>query len=185
MADANALLYEACAPDPLLLWDTVWDVDGGFGDWALAGPGETQNRGGLQAIAALETAVIICLWTDRYCPPDHPLARYADPNDRRGWWGDGLDVRTDLGEGPLGSLLWLLERSAIDEVATPRWAVSFAQDALAPLVACGAVARTDAQAFVSKSPNRLDLAIQLYGQDGTVIYARRFDDVWAQQKALG
>lgn len=180
MADVNVRLNEGCAPEPQLLWDTVWNVEEGRGDWALAGPTETLNRGGLKATQALETAVIICLWTDLYCPPDHPLAKYVDPHDRRGWWGDGLDVRTDLGERSLGSLLWVLERGIIHEVATPRWAVSFAIDALSPLVACGAVARTDAQAFVSKSPNRLDLAVQLYGQDGAKIYDRRFDDVWAQ-----
>ena len=184
MADVSALAV-GCAPEPLLLWDTVWNVGGGFGDWALAGAGETQNPGGLQATAALETAVIICLWTDRYCPPTHPLAKYADPDDRRGYWGDGLDVRADLGETPLGSLLWLLERSAIDSVATPRWAVSFAIDALAPLIACGAAVRADAQAFVSKAPNRLDLAVQLYGRDGAKIYDRRFDDVWAQVRKGG
>lgn len=179
MASVNVRIAEGCAPDPNLLWDTVWNVGEGFGDWALAGPSETLNRGGLQASASLETAVIICYFTDRLCPPDHPLAKYADA-DRRGWWGDGIDVRADLGEEPLGSLLWLLERSAIDTVATPRWAQSMALDSLSPLLKQKVAARAEVEAVVSKAPNRLDLATQLYGQDGVKIYDRRFENVWAQ-----
>ena len=179
MPDINVRIAEGCTPDVSLLWDTVWNPAGGFGDWAVASPTETGNIGGLQAKAALETAVVLCLFTDRACPPDHPLAKYAD-GDPRGYWGDGIDVRTDLGEAPLGSLLWLLERSAIDEVDTPRWAQAFAIDALNPLLLQQAVARIDAQASVRKVQNRLDLAVQLYGQDGTRVYDRRFENIWAQ-----
>jgi phage gp46-like protein len=181
MADFDLRVAEGCEPDQNLLWDTVWDAKAGCGNWAVTPAGAATNRGGLKATAALETAVIISLWTDRACPKDHPLYRYAD-GDPRGWWGDGMDVRADLGEAPLGSLLWLLERSAIDEVATPRWAQSFALDALAWMVDQRVAARIEAQASVSKSPNRLDLAVQIYGQDGGKIYDRRFEDVWAQAK---
>ena len=179
MADFDLRVAEGCDDDANLLWDTVWDVQTGRGDWAMTPAGATTNQGGLRATAALETAIIISLWTDRACPRDHPLFKFAD-GDPRGWWGDAVDVRADLGEGPLGSLLWLLERSAIDEVATPRWAVSFVHEALAWMVEQNVAARIEAQASVSKSPNRLDIAVQIYGQDGAKIYDRRFEDVWAQ-----
>ena len=181
MADFNLRVAEGCEPDQNLLWDTIWDVESGCGNWAITPIGASSNQGGLQATAALETAVILSLWTDRACPKDHPLYKYAD-GDQRGYWGDGVDVRADLGEAPLGSLLWLLERSAIDQVRTPQWARSFAIDALAWMVPQGVAVRVDAQATVSKSPNRMDLAVQVYGQDGSKIYDRRFEDVWAQTR---
>jgi phage gp46-like protein len=179
----NLRANEGCAAQPNLLWDTVWDPAAGLGDWAVAGASETLNRGGLQATRALETAVILCLFTDRFCPPDHPLAKFAD-DDRRGWWGDGIDVRADLGETPLGSLLWLLERAIVDDNMA-RWAESLALDALSPLIAQGAAARATAQAEAHVTRNRMDLSVQLYGRDGTKIYDRRFDDIWRQEFALG
>lgn len=181
MSDINVRINEGCAQQPMVLWDTIWDPAIGLGDWGLAGVSETLNRGGLRAQRALETAVILCLFTDRYCPPTHPLAQFAD-SDHRGWWGDGVDVRADLGEAPLGSLLWLLERSFIDPVATPRWAVSMALDALAPLAQQKSVVNVQAQAYVvAASPSRLDMAIQLYGRDGVKLYDRRFGDIWNQE----
>ena len=117
---------------------------------------------------------------DRRCPPDHPLARNVQDGDPRGWWGDGVDVRSDLGETAMGSLLWLLENTALDPVDTPRWLESLALDALAPLVGQAAVVRVDAQASVDPARNRADLAVQLYGADGARIYDRRFQALWAQ-----
>lgn len=178
--DINVRINEGCAPQPQLLWDAVWDVAAGAADWAVARPSEPLNPGGLQAMRPLSTAVILALFTDRACPPNHPLA--PPDGDPRGWWGDGIDVREDLGEAPLGSLLWLLERSILDPVATPRWAVAFAQDALAGLVGQMAVARIDVQAF-AHPPSRLDMAIQLYGKDGAVLYSERFNDIWAREFA--
>lgn len=179
MPDINVRIGEGCAPDVNLLWDTVWNPVAGVGDWAVAGPSETLNRGGLQATAALATAVILCLFTDKACPTTHPLYKFVD-GDPRGWWGDGIDVRADLGETPLGSLLWLLERAALDEVETPRWAEAFAYDALQTLVSQRAVAAVEVKASLDPSPSRLNLEIKLYGQNGTLMYARRFQNIWAQ-----
>jgi phage gp46-like protein len=178
----NLRANEGCQSQPVPFWDAVWDVDAGAADWALAGPAETQNVGGLQATQAIETAVILCLFTDRYCPPDHPLAKYIEANDPRGWWGDGIDVRTDLGETPLGSLLWLLERSVVTS-ETAQWAQSLALDALAPMLAQDSVARVDAQASIGPGLNQVNLAVQIYGRDGSKVYDRRFDDLWAQSDA--
>jgi phage gp46-like protein len=176
--DINVRINEGCAAQPELLWDSVWNSEGGFADWAVAQPSEPHNAGGLQAMRPLDTAVIDSLFTNRRCPDGHPLT--PPDGDMGGWWGDAVDVRTDLGEDPLGSLLWLLERSILDPVATPRWAVTFAQDALAGLARQGACARVAVQAYANP-PSRLDLAVQLYGRNGSKIYDRRFNNIWARE----
>lgn len=169
---------EGCKPQPIYFWDTVWDEPTGYADWALAPASETYNIGGLQAEQALESAVFLCLFTDLRCPQDHPLAYLIENDDPRGWWGDGVDVRDDLGETPMGSLLWLLQRAqATQENAI--WAQTFAIQALQPLIGQQAVVTVGAQAFL-KPPSRIDLAVQLYGRDGTKIYARKFEDVWRE-----
>jgi phage gp46-like protein len=169
---------EACQPDPFLLWDSAWDADNGIADWRLAGPGAPQNSGGLQAAAALDTAVTLCLFTDAAMPAHHPLARYVADGDPRGWWGDGIDVRADLGEGPLGSLLWILFRMPCN-AATAMWAQILASQALAPLQSQGAVVEIDVSAAVT-GLNAMTLTVALYGRDGQLLYDRRFDLIWDQ-----
>jgi phage gp46-like protein len=169
---------EGCKEQPILVWDTVWDELTGYGDWAYAPASEAYNNGGLQAEAALQSAVILCLFTDRRCPEGHPLSYLVENDDPRGWWGDAVDVRADMGEAPMGSLLWLLARAqATPDIAL--WAQTFALEALAPLIGQQAVARVDAQA-VLVAPSRINLFVQLYGRDGQSVYARRFDDLWRE-----
>lgn len=169
---------EGCKPQPIYFWDTVWDEPTGYADWAYAPASETYNVGGLRAEAALESAVFLCLFTDLRCPADHPLAYLIENDDPRGWWGDAVDLRDDLGEAPLGSLLWLLSRApATLDIAL--WAREFAIQGLNPLIGQQSVVRVDAQAFLHP-PSRLDLAVQLYGRDGTKIYAKKYDDVWRE-----
>jgi phage gp46-like protein len=168
---------EACSPDPFLLWDSVWNPAAGAADWALAGADELLNRGGLAARQALETAVILALFTDRRVPRTHPLAPLAD-GDPRGWWGDGVDVRADLGETELGSLLWLLERASLD--LAQRWAPQLALEALAPLKAQGVVVRIDCTAAADELRQRIELTVNLYGRDGARVYDQKFQLVWNQ-----
>jgi phage gp46-like protein len=164
---------------PLLLWDSIWNTAGGFADWAIASVAELLNLGGLQATAALESAVIIQLFTDRRLPANHPLRRYVDGDDLRGWWGDGIDVRSDLGESEMGSLLWVLARAPLNEEIR-RWAETLASDALQTLVTQKVVARIDVAASIIPQLNQLDLAIKLYRADGSLAVDRRFDDIWGQ-----
>jgi phage gp46-like protein len=164
---------------PIQLWDSVWNPLEGQADWALAEPDESQNRGGLRAKAALHTAVTLALFTDLRCPDDHPLAYLAD-GDRRGWWGDGVDIRSDLGETPLGSLLWLLERAPLTSEIVQRWAPTLVQDALAPLLAQGAVTRMEIGTAANELRSRLEITVRLYGRDGSRIYDERFAVIWNQ-----
>lgn len=175
MTDIRTRYNDGAGALPLLAWDTVWNPATLSGDWALAGFSGV-NAGGLLAQAPLQTAVVLALFTDRRCPDNHPLAALAG-SDKRGWWGDGIDVREDLGEAPLGSLLWLLERAPLtDDTAT--WARSMALDALQPLVKGGVVAKTVVTTEVAD--HRLNMLVQLYARDGTLAYAQQFDNLWRQ-----
>ena len=99
--------------------------------------------------------------------------------DQRGWFGDGADVRTDLGEDEMGSLLWIFERAHLNEEIR-RWVELIAMEALMPLINQGAAVRVDVQAEAQFAINRVNLFVQLYGRDGTLSYDHRFEDIWAQ-----
>lgn len=172
---------EGCAPDPSLLWDSQWFPTEGIADWRMAGNTQPLNVGGLIAIAGLATATFLCLFTDLRCPAGHPLAYLAD-GDPRGWWGDGVDVRADLGEAPLGSLLWLLERAPMVALGTPitTWAQQFATEALAPLLAQGAVVKIVVNATADQAAGRLCLDVQMFGENGTQVYNAQFELLWQQ-----
>jgi phage gp46-like protein len=168
---------EACEPDPFLLWDSIWSEADAIADWAIAGNAPL-NSGGLAANAALATAVTLCLFTDQAMPANHPLASYIADGDPRGWWGDGIDVRADLGETALGSLLWILPRMPCN-AATAIWAQTLAAQALAPLQGQGAVVEIVCSAQVT-GINTMTLAVALYGRDGQQVYNRKFDLIWRQ-----
>lgn len=178
MTDPLLRTTEGCDEQPFLLWDTVWSNDTHSGDWALADPDERLNRGGLRSKVVLGTAVVLALFTDRRVPDDHPLRSLAGP-DPMGWWGDGVDVRSDLGETELGSLLWLLRRAPLTEEIV-RWAKAMAEEALAPLVAQRACVRIEVETARDELRGLLSLTVRLFGRDGTHLYDRAFDVVWAQ-----
>lgn len=171
---------EACAGDPFLLWDSIFDPRNGIADWALAG-NAALNAGGLSATAALDTAVVLCLFTDARLPDSHPLAYLAADGDLRGWWGDGIDVRTDLAEAPLGSFLWVLGRAPLNTTMA-RWARQLALQALAPLQQQGIVVRIDAVAAIVGT-EMLTLSVALYGRTDAKVYDRKFDLIWNQVQA--
>lgn len=173
-------ISEGDQPQANLLWDSEWKPPEGLADWVLpALTTETQNRGGLRAVAALHTNVVLLLFTDKRLPDDHPLRYLLEGADQRGWWGDGIDVQTDQGETDLGSFLWVFERSILtDDII--RWVEAVAIDALMPLINQNVAVRIDAQAIAEKAFDRCDLAIQIYGRNGTKIYDQRFDDIWKQ-----
>ncbi|WP_438278071.1 phage GP46 family protein [Nitrobacter sp.] len=179
MASLRVRIGEGDTAQPILLWDSIWQPQHGFADWALADPDEPQNQGGLRAKAALHTSVIQLLFTDKRIADDHPLQYLVANGDPRGWWGDGVDVRGDLHETDLGSLLWVFERSILTEDIR-RWVEAIALDALAPLIKQLAAVRIEAKASAEFALNRLDLAIQIYGRDGRQVYDNRFEDIWKQ-----
>ena len=166
---------------PLLLWDSVWSPWDGVADWAIADASETQNRGGLTARATLHTAVILSLFTDKRMPDQHPLRYLIDDGDQRGWFGDGEDIRPELGETEMGSLLWIFERAHLNEEIR-RWVEAVALDALAPLIYQKVAVRIDATAVGYFAFNRVELTIDIFAREGQRIYSHRFDDIWQQSR---
>ena len=179
MASLRVRINEGEDVQPILLWDSVWSPQQGAADWAIAVGDEPQNQGGLRSKAALHTAIIIALFTDRRMPDDHSLRYLIDDGDQRGWFGDAIDIRDDLSEGDMGSLLWIFERAHLTEDIR-KWVEALALEALMPLIKQGVAAKIEAQAVAQFATNRVDLAVQVYGRDGKQTYDHRFDDIWQQ-----
>lgn len=76
-----------------------WDTNNGIGDWSVT------DTNGLESGNDLESAVFISLLTDRLCLPDDVIP--DGTQNRRGWHGDTGELF------PIGSRLWLLDRSKI------------------------------------------------------------------------
>lgn len=172
---------EACEPEVHLLWDTVWvqrlDASGGYGDWIIAGSKDAaESRGGLRSSAALHTATLLQLFTDRRLPDDRENpSRDADP---RGWWGNAVRL-DDEPEAELGSLLWTLERAPLtDHLA--REARDIVEDAMAVLAAQDAVARTDVETSIDRRQSALLIEVRHYSHAGERIYDQRFGVLWQQ-----
>jgi phage gp46-like protein len=94
-----------------------WNSTVGAADLALA------NTGALAGDDALQTAVVLSLFTDARARPDD-----GAEGDRRGWLGDAFAP-----EDRYGSRLWLLKREKQTE-ETRRRAEDYANEALAWLV---------------------------------------------------
>lgn len=172
---------EACDPQPHLYWDTVWwngeTVAGGWGDWILAGPGDQKDSaGGLRAEAALHTATMICLFTDKRLPDGEKSP--AGDDDPRGWWGDSVRLPGEPDE-QLGSLLWTLERGILD-AQTVLTAQDYAEECLAVLKEQGAVARTDVTVEARQQQGLLCIDVKHWSHAGEQSYDRHFDVLWQQ-----
>ncbi|NID15374.1 phage GP46 family protein [Luteibacter yeojuensis] len=141
---------------------TVWDISRGEGGWVLVGPSLASGND-------LATAVLISLFTDRTAEPSDVLP--DGTTDRRGWWGD-LDE-----DVPIGSRLWLLERSKLVP-AVASAAKGYAEEALAWLVSDDVAAKVSATATISR-PSTLRLVATIQHADGTKT-AFTFDWAWAQ-----
>ena len=170
---------EGCETQPELAWDSVWinriDASGGYADWTLADADETGNRGGLRAKAALHTATMLCLFTDKRRPADLPTAALDDP-DPRGWWGDQIRIEGEP-EVEMGSLLWLLERAPLTD-STIQQAYDYATEALAVLKDQGAVAATEVEVLADKTRGLLGIEVRHFSAAGGEVYRQQFDVVW-------
>ena len=183
---------EACDPvQPFLSPDLV--IINNFGpqigfDFALAEPDEVRNKKGLRAKSGLHTAIIIQLFSDRRAQDGDELPDDRNP-DLRGWWGSSVDVRTDLGEGELGSRLWLLQRSVLTTEVVNK-AREYCIEALQPILDQGAVASFDVQCEgqfggpVDPVSGLLAIHIGAFSQSGDKVYAQKFQALWQQQDTL-
>lgn len=169
---------EGASEQPFLLWDTYWnesDLGEYLCDWKLAGPNAPNNAYGLAADHALNTAILISLFTWRRAEPYDVLPSGADP---KGWWGDSVDLEEN--ETKIGSRLWLLLRSTLNN-ETARKAEDYAYEALQPLIDQGAVARFEVVATPDIVKGFLVLDVRGYSQDGQKIYEQKFERIWRQE----
>ena len=104
----------------------------------------------------LETAILLCLFTDARALPDDVL---PDPNDtdRRGWCGDSYADSPGI---RFGSRLWLLERER-ELPAVAQRAQIYAQEAVDWLATTGVVERVVAEAAIIGT-GVLGIAVSVY-----------------------
>jgi len=141
---------------------TIWDVQNGRGDWVLVGQK-------LQDGNDLETAVIISLFTDRIAAPDDVIPDGS--TNPRGWWGD-TDPRY-----PIGSRLWLLDRSTQTQAVLNR-CQDYCAEALQWLIDDGVAASVDVNAFFP-AREMLGVEITINRTDGTTV-PLKFQWSWKQ-----
>ncbi len=156
------------AVEPIRLPDLIWNPLAFEADVAI----DTET-GDFVSEAAIETAVLICLMTDRRVEP----YELPEGESNRGWPGDGFDVAP--GEVPLGSKLWLLRRRAL-EPGIEVEAEDYAREALDTLLTQKVAVRADVSATAERANNRLVLDVALYGREGAAIYQKRFAVLWEQ-----
>jgi phage gp46-like protein len=64
----------------------------------------------LEADSGISTAVYMSIFTDQRAATDDPVPNQSEGYfNRRGWWGDVVNLET--GRDQVGSKLWLLDRS--------------------------------------------------------------------------
>lgn len=183
MVKINIRQNEPCEAQPQLLWDHVWvqeplthlTAQGGFADWAVSAKDEPGNIGGLQAKAALHTATLILLFTDKRAPTDAAL----DSDDPRGWWGDSILFEGDQFERELGSHLWMLERGTLSD-ETGLIAQEMCEQALSVLVEQGMVAETQVEVEVRTWEGMLLIGVRHFSMSGATLYDQKFEVLWGQ-----
>lgn len=163
---------------------TIWDPATGTGDWAIDAPKQllwTDELGnsivdevgnpigsvftsgnGLVTGSDLYTSALISLFTDAQAEPDDIIPDGS--NDPRGWWA-----------GPIGSKLWLRERSKATSTL-PALIKNDIEQALAWFIADGVVAAIDV-AVEYERPGMIGAVVVFRRQDGARA-ALRFSRLW-------
>lgn len=137
-----------------------WNVQNGVGDWVLVGSQ-------LQTGNDLQSAVLISLFTDRTATADDIIPDGS--GDPRGWVGD-------LGETyPIGSRLWLLDRSK-QTAAVLASANDYCAEALQWLIDDDVVARFAITVEWTR-PAMMGIRIVAYQNSGT-LSAMNFASAW-------
>lgn len=164
--------------DTLLTPDIVWD--GIVGEFAIAGSDEGDNAGGLRAKAALATAVLMQLMTDRAADP----SELRDGDEQRGWPGDGISLVDGEPPDPIGSKWWLLRRRSFDDAETPILAKLWTEEALQPLVDEGVAAGYAVSVTPRPAESRMDIDVTVTDASGTVIVKQTYAILWEQLRGL-
>lgn len=152
---------------------TLWNTQAAHGDYMVV-------QAWLGSGSDLETAVLISLFSDRLANVDDVIVDSSDPPDPRGWACDDLTQ-------PIGSRLWLLERST-NNSQVPVDAKIYCTEALQWLITDGIAEKIDITCEL-QSPNgsgpKIMLAIQIVvwqqGQPTTFRYAYAWQQLTGSQ----
>lgn len=164
---------EEFQPEPELTWGTFDQVDDLEQQWDWR-----MDAGQLDSSQSeLYTAVLLSLFTDARAPDELQLEQLTGGTDRRGWWANVVDVRTDEGEVEMGSLLWTLRRSPLTEEVR-RKHEDYARQSLTHLVKNEVVARMEIDAIIRPERDGIDLDIRLFSKDGSRMFDQKFGYAW-------
>ena len=122
--------------------------------------------GQLETDQALETAVLISLFTNRRAGDDDELP--AESTGRGGWWGDGED--------PIGSRLWLLDREVQSPEVLNR-AKEYVEEALAWMLTEGVAQAVDVNCEWVRT-GTLGILVQISKPDGETLKLL-FEYIWS------
>lgn len=146
-------------------------------DWQLL------DDGTLDDTQALATAITVALGTDALSDPDEDLPD-PDSTDRAGWWGD-LEADTIWNSWPIGSKLWLLQRSAIESVqsrqgSTVARVLAYINLCIQPFVTTNVASRFEAVA-TRVDKQRIDAQITIF-RGPTPAIELRYAILWNEQQ---
>lgn len=138
-------------------------------------PGDVKLNGSdLVNDPGLETSVLISLFSDARANPDDKL-----PNDQdtlRGWWADTLMSR------PIGSKLWLLSRSKINNT-TLKLAKDYTEQSLSWMIIDDVATSVNATTE-QYGQNQINFSVVITRENGSNIFFKFYLN-WASQTAGG
>jgi phage gp46-like protein len=166
MVDINIRQNETSYGNVLYIPDLVWNNQNGSADFKIG------KDGGLQNLKALETAVIIQLFTDLRAEESDNLSA----TDPMGWAGDCFDSETFF---PLGSNLWLLKNSAFTDRNIDKMQ-RYVEAALQPLKEQTVISAYEVILTPLKNIGVVAIEINLYSKYSKEKYNIKFELVWSQ-----
>lgn len=151
----------------------VWDASRGRADIALVAGGQPDLS------EALETWIIVSLFTDRLAEPSDPVIAAADGTiDRRGWWGDSYLALDHPGDR-IGSRLWLLERSK-SWTGLPQIARGYCLEALQWLIDDGIASAVEVKCFFANGDTSRLVALVTVTHISGQPFDYRYDNAWTE-----
>jgi len=132
------------------------------------------ENGDLKDDSGLETAVLISLFTDKRATLEElPTGEQS----QKGWWADQISTPSD---DQIGSLLWTLDRSKINE-STVVAVEDLAKKALQWMIEDGLAKSVEVSAEISDS-QRVNFAVAITRPDGKDV---TFEVFWNAQALKG
>jgi phage gp46-like protein len=162
-------------PDVRLVQNTF------FPQYSVTVDAKILDDGRLDERQALATAFIVALGTDRLADRTDILPD-PDSTDRAGWWGD-LDAAEIWGGWPIGSRLWLLRRTKIEDPGSSRGATVtrveyYIREALQPFIDIRVVSRIDVN-VARIGRERIDAHVVAY-RGGVEMIDLQYQILWTQ-----